>query len=680
MSSNRYQSRVFNFISQQSRKVADQLERGLRNLKFAAEGALQATLYPFYLLFQTARNFGNRLQQAGKENAPQIEGFVNDETPDYPETDTPIQRVLSFLQELPLPNFTPQPETQQIGGVSETNYPDNLPLTQPKVAAKGLAELSAFKELLTTATDTLNESTKTSNSPLLALGPAAEIPQSPISDRNQILALTNAVENTIVQLDKTANLGVPNLAIAPEITQIEQIADLSLAEISAVTPEIAQNVINRPQILGIATALATRNLILVATDNQTLDILTVEQQKAIQQKILSEVKSYYQQRQLAAGEIALKTDLQLVANQDHLIAPVRQLLRVMAWVQTSPIAVKVNLFDEANILRQQTNLEVENTNYQLPSSHKSYPSTTTDSPLLIPKLPFSISRFFTIPTPGTLQIQQPKETNVNQKNSEEKVTGVEEIEERIENVVESVLSAIDRFLGKDTQQKEQEIVEELYAQYKIPQPPAPEPQRQKRVDRKRRDRTTPTPSQNPNPLIREIPFSPGEYHPPQSQTNSIPPVEQEEYHPPQRQTKPIFPLEQEEYHPPQRQTKPIFPVPAEAKNHPYIETPEYKPPSRAVESANAQILAKVNPPQREKQQNKIVTTTGTNQEESGKSSAVNPVPDWWEAKVVSTGYVKHPLEQALESLDKAMLWLEEMGVQIWDWAKIQLEKILRSKN
>jgi hypothetical protein len=650
-SSNRYQSRIFNFISQQSRKVADQLDRGLRQLKFAAEGALQATLYPFYLLFQTVRNFGNRLQPAGKENAPQIEGFTNGENPDFPEADTPIQRVLSFLQELPLANFTPQSETKQLAGGSEVNYPDYIPVTQPKAAEKTAAELSAFKELVTTSTDTLNQLNQTSDSPspLLALGPAPVIPQTPISDRDQILALTNAVENTIAQLDQTANSDLPNLAAVPAIPQTNKTPDLGLPNLDSpldsphlvAASEIPQRLIAVPQILGLASTLATRNLILVAAENQTLDILTIEQQQEIQQKIFSEVSSYYQQRQLAENPSALKNDLQLVANQDNLIAPVRQLLRVMAWVQTSPIAVKVNLFDEANILRQQTKWEPENINYQLPSINEFNQSATTNSPFPIPKSPVPQSKFFTIPTPGFLQIQ-PKVITVKPNNGEEKLTGVEEIEARIENVVESVLSAIDRFLGKDTQQKEQEIVEELYAQYKVPQPSHPEPQPKKRGDRtNRRGRSTPQPSPNQHPSTREIPLYP-----------------------------------QAEYNPPP-QTEPIFPVPTATKNNPYTPTPEYQPPPRKAQPANAQMVAKVNPSEREKQQDRIVTIGDT--EESGKNSAVNPAPEWWEAKVVSTGYIKHPLEQALDSLDKAMLWLEEIGVEIWNWAKTQMEKILSSK-
>jgi hypothetical protein len=44
-------------------------------------------------------------------------------------------------------------------------------------------------------------------------------------------------------------------------------------------------------------------------------------------------------------------------------------------------------------------------------------------------------------------------------------------------------------------------------------------------------------------------------------------------------------------------------------------------------------------------------------------------PDWIETPATPTGYVKHPLEQLLEWLDTAMLWLEELVVKVWQWLK-----------
>ncbi len=42
-------------------------------------------------------------------------------------------------------------------------------------------------------------------------------------------------------------------------------------------------------------------------------------------------------------------------------------------------------------------------------------------------------------------------------------------------------------------------------------------------------------------------------------------------------------------------------------------------------------------------------------------------PDWIETDATAMGYVKHPLEQLLEWLDLAMLWLENILVKFWHW-------------
>lgn len=54
--------------------------------------------------------------------------------------------------------------------------------------------------------------------------------------------------------------------------------------------------------------------------------------------------------------------------------------------------------------------------------------------------------------------------------------------------------------------------------------------------------------------------------------------------------------------------------------------------------------------------------------------------DIWETQAVSVEYVKHPLEQLLEWLDHAMLWLEEFGLQLWQQLSPYLSKRRHRKN
>jgi hypothetical protein len=51
---------------------------------------------------------------------------------------------------------------------------------------------------------------------------------------------------------------------------------------------------------------------------------------------------------------------------------------------------------------------------------------------------------------------------------------------------------------------------------------------------------------------------------------------------------------------------------------------------------------------------------------------LEPAHDWIETQATPNGYVKHPLEQLLEWLDTAMLYLEELVVKIWRWVRQRL--------
>ena len=52
---------------------------------------------------------------------------------------------------------------------------------------------------------------------------------------------------------------------------------------------------------------------------------------------------------------------------------------------------------------------------------------------------------------------------------------------------------------------------------------------------------------------------------------------------------------------------------------------------------------------------------------SASSENLEYTPEWIETPAIAMGYVKHPLEQLLEWLDQAMLWLENILVKFWHW-------------
>ncbi|WP_373526903.1 hypothetical protein [Nostoc sp.] len=97
-SSGHYQSRLFNFVQHQSRRVTQRWEHTFRHLQVATKWGVEILLYPVYLLFQSSEISGKTLYT--KEPQPSLKLQPND--PDFPpETfltvDSPIQNVLEAV-------------------------------------------------------------------------------------------------------------------------------------------------------------------------------------------------------------------------------------------------------------------------------------------------------------------------------------------------------------------------------------------------------------------------------------------------------------------------------------------------------------------------------------------------------------------------------------------------------
>jgi hypothetical protein len=110
---------------------------------------------------------------------------------------------------------------------------------------------------------------------------------------------------------------------------------------STSTQTITATAISEILIRGIASVLENKQLVLVTVDNQVLDILTKEQQKQLNQRIILEIAKIDHQLPLQlkpCGEIAPK------------FRPLGGFWQIMAWVQTSGIALRLNLFGESNLL------------------------------------------------------------------------------------------------------------------------------------------------------------------------------------------------------------------------------------------------------------------------------------------------------------------------------------------
>ncbi|MEH1866491.1 MAG: hypothetical protein V7K69_16005 [Nostoc sp.] len=96
-SSGRYQSRLFNFVHQQSRRVTQQWEHTFRHLQVATKWGVEALLYPVYLLFQSSESSGKTLQTKEPQTRLKLQPNNTDFQPEIPNADSPIQQVLEAV-------------------------------------------------------------------------------------------------------------------------------------------------------------------------------------------------------------------------------------------------------------------------------------------------------------------------------------------------------------------------------------------------------------------------------------------------------------------------------------------------------------------------------------------------------------------------------------------------------
>lgn len=123
-----------------------------------------------------------------------------------------------------------------------------------------------------------------------------------------------------------------------------------LSEIKRVKIEHSSAAVANSEIQGIASKLDSRELVLVGAENQILEMLTIEQQEKLHRRIILEVVSYLRDRR--SQEITQKPQplLKSCAETVPVFGPTRNFWQLMAWLEKSPIAIKANLFQESNLV------------------------------------------------------------------------------------------------------------------------------------------------------------------------------------------------------------------------------------------------------------------------------------------------------------------------------------------
>ncbi|PSO73410.1 MAG: hypothetical protein BRC37_09585 [Cyanobacteria bacterium QH_3_48_40] len=227
-----YKSRLFNFFNRTSLHLRRRWANAGRQMKVAAAWGVQILLYPVYLLVQTGRVVGHRLQESRRD----------DKT--LPAADAPIQRVLETVE----PHMNATANEEKSGGLK---FPFSL----------FLAPLA--KRAQPQATKTLD-------------------------NQNCWLAQDNTLTEALIEQGRGQRDGAFKLSrkprkAAPPEGRGKRIFNLLPSEAEA---SIMQ---------GVATLLETRTLVLVTSDNRVLDLLTPSQQQILQQRISLEVAEYWHQ-------------------------------------------------------------------------------------------------------------------------------------------------------------------------------------------------------------------------------------------------------------------------------------------------------------------------------------------------------------------------------------------------
>ncbi len=385
-----YRSRLFNFVNRQSRRLMEKSERAIRNLKVAATWGAQILLYPAYLLVQATISAGRQLGGKAKSGFSKLNSS-SPSTPSQPQTiippaDTPIQEILKEITILPLPdvqtsfnksqNLTPQPPSlhsllPRRGGKGEEDFILSSPAqveaeillsSAKRRGVKQVIENGAIRPLK--STEIIISQSSLRGLKLLASGlnhwRSAALTQN-ININNLSIKLRNfwspgflsfiRADASITQTQADGKL-IPTSHKLTNNTPQTQADGKLIPHSQKLTNNTIPNLGRQSWVIqGVATLLETRSLVLVTVKNEILDILTPEQQQKLSARISWEIANLFRQWHIAGKSLHTKQPHRFSSMAGaNLFLPVRMFWQLMGWVQTSPIAVTLNLFSESALV------------------------------------------------------------------------------------------------------------------------------------------------------------------------------------------------------------------------------------------------------------------------------------------------------------------------------------------
>ncbi|MEB3218616.1 MAG: hypothetical protein VKN72_20605 [Nostocales cyanobacterium 94392] len=268
-SKGRYQSRLFNFFHKQSRRFGEGFGRSLRQLQVATSWSLEALSKSIYLLLQKAvDSAGTQLSPAKQESKFKLQSSE-------PASDTAIVQILENIET----QYIPSLDNSQLS-ISTTSKTSIVPLTSCSLSNQE-SEFVEISEQDVCASPTLCEG--------ITITPFSIEDCRNKNRRDKAVRCGGSLRYSNCRAENTEERGKERLVIfegdrSNQISEEDAISNLKYSS---------------GKIRGIASQLSNQNLVLVTSENEILDILTLSQQQTLQNKIISEIANYWRSWRLS---------------------------------------------------------------------------------------------------------------------------------------------------------------------------------------------------------------------------------------------------------------------------------------------------------------------------------------------------------------------------------------------
>ncbi|MEQ9625150.1 hypothetical protein [Coleofasciculus chthonoplastes] len=386
------------------------------------------------------------------------------------------------------------------------------------------------------------------------------------------------------------------------------------------TPNLDISSSSRVEIQGVATLLPTRTLVLVSITNEILDILTPEQQQKLAARISWELATLYRQWRLVDNLKASGVQRQLShLAKPSLFLPLRLFWQLMAWVQTSPVAIAINLFGESTLSDDQELMPAIASPTEIPQNF-AYSWLKRVAPGgTLAAIDDTIAQWESHPLQTSNHVAIALSPGFTVKKMAIRNNPIGAILQRFGFYKQAETLRVTAQEQPNSQQQSVRFGQSIEAKLLrcIPLLNLTE-----NVDR------------NHNPLTHT-----------QTQTvNSSTPL----FYPIALQSSEISTLENN------CKTGTVVKVfPATLSEQSPTSLPEPLPSYSSLPLSFDSALS----------------SPSEHPISYAHNHDIEPAPDWIETEAISTGYVKHPLEEILEWLDVGMLLLEEVTIKAWQWMR-----------